>query len=235
MADFNRVLIETEDFLMRQLGSRAAREASLRKVRRGVGEVARRMRRAATIFGLLLLALLIWSVFVGGVGFLTWLAAVPILFLVAAISLLWPTRKGRAPAMEEDPRRPLPLGALAGRCEDWLLDRCGELPRPALPAAEAILVRLRDLEPHLDTLPPDSPAAGDARRLIGGHLPRLVDSYAALPPQAQHGENVDRVTESLAIVADELTRLCSEIDGCRASAFETQHRFIGTRYGESGF
>lgn len=235
MPDLNRVLIETEDFLLRQVGSRAAREASLRKVRRGVGEAARRVRRAASIFVLLLLALLAWSVAAGGIGFLTWMVAVPIVFLTAAITLLWPTRKGREPEMADDPRRPVPLGMLAARSEDWLLDRCGELPRPALPAAETILVRLRDLQPHLEALSPDSPAAGDARRLIGGHLPKLIDSYAALPPQARTGENVERVTESLGIVADELTRLCGDIDGCRASAFETQHRFIESRYGERGF
>lgn len=232
MADLNRALAETEDFLMRQLGSRAAREASLRKVRRGVGEAARRVRRAASIFALLLLGLLIWSVAAGGVGFLTWMIALPILFLVAAISLLWPTRQGRAPVMADDPRRPVPLDALAGHCEEWLLDRCSELPRPALPAAEAILVRLQHLQPHLAGLPEDTLAAGEARRLIGGHLPRLVDSYAALPPEARGGENGQRITESLGLVADELTRLCGDVEGCRTSAFETQHRFIESRYKE---
>jgi hypothetical protein len=81
-------------------------------------------------------------------------------------------------------------------------------------------------------VPQASPLHGEVRRLVGGHLPRLVDSYLALPPEERdpRSENSRRLSESLDVVAGELTRLCGEIDGCRSADFEIEHRFIETRY-----
>jgi len=235
MRDLERTLVDTEDFLMRQLGSRAARQASARRLKRGAAEVLRRARRAGLIFVLLLLALVVWSIAVSPIGFVTWLFALLAVFLAAMVSMAFPTRAARAreaPTAEAVARIPLP--ALAGRCEQWLLDHCDELPRAALPAADLILARLQHLQPGLEGLPGDSPLHGEVRRLVGGHLPRLVDSYITLPPEARdaRSDNSRRLTESLDVVAGELTRLCGEIDGCRSASFEIEHRFIESRYKE---
>lgn len=235
MADVNRILADTENFLTRQLGSRAAREANKRRLKRGVGEAARRARRAALIFVGLLLVLLLWSLASGSVGFWTWIAALPIIFLTALVSLFFPTRCSRE-AVSLDTRAIAPLDRLAARCEDWLIGQARDLPRPALPAADAILARLEDMRPHLAALPEHSPQSGQIRRLIGEHLPMLVDSYTALPPEkrAPEAEATRRFTESLQVVRDELTRLCTEIAGCKISSFETQTRFIESRYKDPG-
>ena len=232
MRDLERTLVDTEDFLMRQLGSRASREASARKLKRGAAEVFRRMRRAGLVFVLLLLLLIAGSMF-GSAGFFTWLIALPAIMLAAMLSMTFPTRAGRAPQAptERDVTR-IPLPTLAERCDRWLLDRCDELPRAALPSADLIVDRLRSLAPGLADVPEGSPLQGEIRRLVGGHLPRLVDSYIALPPEARapQSENARRLTESLGAVAEELTRLCGEVDGCREASFAVEHRFIESRY-----
>ena len=233
MRELERALIDTEDFLMRQLGSRAARQASTQKLKRGAAEALRRLRRAGLIFVLLLLALIAWAVAVSPIGFFTWLIALPALGLAALISMTFPSRGGRAPQVPTaDAVERIPLPTLAGRCEQWLLDRCEDLPRAALPSADLILARLQHMQPSLEEVPAASPLHGEVRRLVGGHLPRLVDSYLALPPAARdpRSENSRRLTESLDVVAAELTRLCGEIDGCRETSFEIEHRFIETRY-----
>jgi hypothetical protein len=233
MRDIDRALTETEDFLIRQLGSRSARTATTRKLKRGLGEALRRVRRAGLIFVLLLLALIVWSIAVSPIGFFTWVVALPALFLAALVSLAWPTRGVRAPeAPTAEAVARIPLETLAGRCEQWLLDRCDELPRAALPSADMILERLQRLQPALADLPEASPLTGEVRRLVGGHLPRLVDSYIALPPEAREprSDNSRRIAEGLDVVAGELSRLCTEIDGCRAASFEIEHRFIESRY-----
>jgi hypothetical protein len=60
-----------------------------------------------------------------------------------------------------------------------------------------------------------------------------VDSFLELPPAARApgSENSRRLTESLDVVAEELTRLSGEIGHQRRLGFDTQHRFIETRYG----
>jgi hypothetical protein len=236
--DLERVLIDTEDFLTRQLGTRAGRQANLRRVQRGAAEAFGRARRAGVIFIGLIFALILASIFGASVGFLTWLIALPAFFFAALISLTFPTRGARrAPAVpREEALQRMPLGTLTDRCGEYLADRASDLPRAALPAADEILAWLGQLQPHLADLPANEPIAGEVRRLIGGHLPRLVDSYLALPPNERGAasENSRRITESLNIVAGELADLCNNLDACRTSDFATEHRFIETRYRPDG-
>ncbi|HEX8655363.1 MAG TPA: hypothetical protein VF693_09100 [Allosphingosinicella sp.] len=232
MRDLERALVDTEDLLMRQLGSRAAREGSARKLKRGAVEIFRRVRRAGLVFVALLFVLIALSAF-GSAGVFTWLIALPAIMLAAMLSMTFPTWTGGAPRSptERDVAR-IPLPTLAERCDRWLLDRCDELPRAALPAADLIVERLRHLAPGLGDVPDGSSLQGEIRRLVGGHLPRLVDAYLALAPEARgpRSENSLRLTESLSAVAQELTRLCGEVDGCREASFAVEHRFIESRY-----
>jgi len=233
--ELERILYETEDFLIRSLGSRERREAKKRKAQRQVMEVLRRARRAGLILAGLLVALVAASIALGGISFLTWVVALPTVFLIAMLSMFW----GKStPAVQADPAKtgPRPLGELAARAEEGLLDRCNELPSLALPSADAIMARLSELQPHLDTLEPQSVLAGDARRLIGEHLPRLVDSYLELPASARapRSESSTRFTESLGIVASELDSLLETCCRDRQMTFDTQRRFIETRYKEDG-
>jgi hypothetical protein len=229
--DFERALGDTEDFLRRQLGSRAAREAQKRKVQRGIGEVMRRIRRATLLFLGLIGALLIADLTFADVGFL-WLVALPTFLIASLLALFWPSRRAPARSPSADLAPSEHLDELAGRTENWLLERCSELPRAALPAADTILIRLREMQPGLARLPAEVAVAGEARRLIGRHLPRLVDCYLELPPERRQpqGENERRFAESLEIVADELDRLSGEISRDRLTEFETQRRFLETRY-----
>ncbi len=229
--DLERTLGETEEFLHRQLSSRAAREAQKRKVQRGIGEVLRRVRRSALVALGLLIALVAYSILVDPIGILTWFVALPTVFLAATITLFWPSSRRRGQAFEA-PDEPVATSIIAGRTEEWLLERCRDLPRSALPAVDTILARLNEMQPDLAALRPDTPLAGETQRLLGQHLPRLVDTYLALPPSRREprGENSRRLAESLDIVAGELDRLSGEIGRDRSLSFDTQRRFIETRY-----
>lgn len=234
--ELERVLYATEDFLRRNLRSRTAREAQKRRFQRKLHEALRRLRRSALLLAVMLTALVAFSLLVTPIGFLTWLVAIPTVLLLALLSLLWPSRRG-GPAPGAGLPAELPLDDLAARAEEGLLDRCQELPGRALPAADAIVARLHDLQPHLGGLArQDAMLAGDARRLIGEHLPKLVDSYLALPPSRRGpaSESTQRITESLGIVADELGNLLERCCRDRELGFETQRRFIETRYRDDG-
>lgn len=228
--DIERTLAETEDFLFRQLSSRAAREAQRRKVQRGINEVLRRVRRAALVTAGLLTALVAYSIFIAPIGFLTWLVALPTVFLVSMLALFWPSSRRREPFLAR--AESVQPHILAGETEEWLLDRCRELPRSALPAVDTILSRLKEMQPDLARLPADSALGGEANRLLGQHLPRLVDTFLALPSSAREprSENSERLAESLSVVAEEITRLSGEVSRDRTISFETQRRFLETRY-----
>jgi hypothetical protein len=232
--ELERVLYETEDFLRRALRSPAARAAKKRRMRRKLDEMLRRLKRSAWILAGLLVLLVAAGLF-GKLGFLALLLGVPTAFFIAFLSLFWSKggrRAATAPGVAPPPATA--LDALARRAEDDLIDRCRDLPGRALPAADAIVARLDELQPHLGALDPASTLAGDARRLIGEHLPRLIDSYLALPDadRGPRSESSTRFTESLAIVAEEMDRLLDRCCRDRHARFETQSRFIETRYKE---
>jgi hypothetical protein len=230
--DLDRALYDTEDFLERQLGSGASRQLAKRKLQRGVREAGRRFRRAGLIFLLLLFALIIADVAGASVGFFTWVFALAGMAMAALFSMLWPTRASR--------RSTVPAGAaesldqLAGAREEWLLERCRELPRPALPAVDSILYNLREMQPCLAHVTPNSRLHGETQRLVGEHLPRLVESYLAIPYEARApgSQNDLRIAESLDLVAQELHRLCVDVTRERSDGFEVNRRFIESRYGD---
>ena len=234
--ELERILYETEDFLRRNLGSSSRRAAKKRKAQRQFMEVIRRLRRAGLILAALLVLLIVASVAFGGIGFFTWVVALPTALLIALISLSWPSRRNEPEAADPAGAPALPLAELAARAEEGLLDRCPELPGRAQGAADTILARLAELQPHLGELDPQSVLAGDARRLIGQHLPRLVDSYLELPASARApgAESSQRFTESLSIVANELDSLLETCCRDRQTTFDTQRRFIETRYKDDG-
>jgi hypothetical protein len=193
-------------------------------------EVLRRIRRAglllAGIFAVLVAANLLVRF-----DFLTWIMAISAAVLSSFLSLFWPTR---IPAEASDALQTARLDELAARAADVLRDRHDDFPGQAVSAVDAIIARLRELAPHLGEIDANSTLAGDARRLICQHLPQLLDAYFELPPRARgrRSENSQRLADSLQIIADELDHLLEQHQRNRNTKFETQHRFIQSRYGE---
>ena len=233
--EIERVLYQAEDFLRRNvLRPKSAREAQKRRARRKFEEVLRRIRRAGLILAGLLVALIAADI-VASVGLIAWIVALPTFFLIAFLSLFWPTRQRAQPDIGgKSSGAPRSLSEMAVRVEEGLIDRLDQLPSRALPAADAIVARLAELQPHLAGLEPNSLAAGDARRLICEHLPRLIDSYLGLPSamRGPQSESSQRFAESLGTVAEELDHLLETCCRDRQLSFDTQHRFIETRYRE---
>jgi hypothetical protein len=72
------------------------------------------------------------------------------------------------------------------------------------------------------------------------HLPGLIDRYANVPPAYRserdgEGKTVDeRLVESLAAARAALSEVSEQLARTDLAAFETQGRFIKSRYGEQG-
>ena len=235
--ELENILYETEDFFRRAIGTPGMRAAKKRRAQRRMEEFGRRAKRSGFVFVFLLAALLAVSIFVKAISFLTILIAIPTALLFAIMLMFQPSRHARRLQAEQASTgtpRVLPLDELLVRAEEGLLDRCDELPGHALPAADRIMARLRELQPHLGALDPDATLAGDARRLIGQHLPQLIDAYLQLPDasRAPRSESSRRLAESLDIVAGELDHLLDQCCRDKQSDFDTHSRFIETRYRE---
>lgn len=219
---------QADEYLRLHLKSKAVREAEKRRADRQSREAARRVKRAALAAGAS-------GAGIGGYGLLVAPLAGPalvaagggaLLLAVAALSL--PTRRRVA---DGDFSR-AELAALPGDAEDWLLGRRDGLPAGCRGLLDRIFRRLGDLQPHLASLAPHSASAWEARRLLGDHLPRLILAYEAIPPSGRKQDPAveARLARGLATIADALDELCGEICRDPLMTFETQGRFIETRY-----
>lgn len=228
--DPDRALERAEAFLRRHVKSKATREAERRARQRRRQEALTRLGRAAAVTGASGIGVLGYGLAVAPVGVTGLIATGAATIAAATAALVWPSRRpegGAALTM-------VGLGTLTSEAEDWLLRQRPQLPSKASPAIDMILTHLHDLQPHLAALAPNDPLAGEARRLIGEHLPRLIDSYLGVPAATRESnpELARRLIDGLAIVASELTRLCHDVGRDRLLSFETQERFLETRYGK---
>jgi hypothetical protein len=233
---------KAEDFLRRQLKTRAVREAEARqrehrareakeRFQQRARDAGRRLGRAVTVTGVSGASVIGYGFAVAPVSGAGLVAAGAATLAAATAALVWPSRA--VPAGESAARAE--LGALPLRTEDYLLQQRALLPAEACTALDAIHDALGDLDRHIGELHPDAPLAGEAHRLLRAHLPGLIDSFLALPKSARTPEVCSRLGQSLGVVADEMARLTTEIGRDRMTSFETQERFIQSRYRERGW
>ncbi|MGL4543613.1 MAG: hypothetical protein ACRCUI_14000, partial [Polymorphobacter sp.] len=93
------------------------------------------------------------------------------------------------------------------------------------------------LEPQLAELPANDPVAADLNRLLGQHLPELVERYTKVPVAQRQAPGVDganiekRLIDGLSVVDSELARVSEQLAEGDRNAFLIQGRFLESRYG----
>lgn len=230
IARFERVTRQLDE---REGPARAAARRERERLNAGLG------RTAAKVAGAIVL---IWlaTVVIGlikPIGIFGFLAALVATVVVAGLLI---ARGGRQAVSAPAPSADLPNGAMVDRFDSYIYRVRRALPAPAqaqLDAISAVLPPLRQTLERVDTL---DPRAQDARRLMSLHLPNLIDGYLRVPQayrgeQDGEGKTVDeRLTESLAATRTALADVSEQLARQDVAAFETQGRFIKSRYGEQG-
>lgn len=217
-------------------GAHGAAGAMVRGAARGTPALARRLATMGMAIVALIVATIIFGWVVGPIGlkglFLVVLAMLAILILFSLRPL---HREPKRVAYSED----LPAKTVVRQLDGLLASRRSALPAPAARRADAISARLPLLENRLAEADPLDPLAQDARRLMGKHLPDLLDRYERVPAayrQERDGEGLtvdERLVKSLDAASAALDEIGSKLAQGDRDAFETQGRFIESRYKDS--
>jgi hypothetical protein len=225
--DLGGLLRQAEDYLRLHIKSKAVRAAEKRRTERQSQRAVRRLKRAGAVGGASGAGLVGYGALVAPLAGPALLAAGGAALLLTGAVLFWPSRRAT-----DGPFSRTELAALPGEAEDWLLARREGLPAEMRPLLDRLFTRLGDLQPHLGGIAPHVSAAWEARRLLGDHLPRLILAYEALPASArEHDADVrERLATGLATLADALDALCEEVCRPPKMSFETQERFLHSRY-----
>jgi hypothetical protein len=192
-------------------------------------------RRLATM-GMAIAALIVMTIGFGlAVGPIGWGGLFVVSFAILAIMILfavWPAGERKRAEYSEQ----MPTKAVVRQLESLLVAERPALPPPAARQADAITKQLPLLESRLSSLEPLDPLAQDARRLMGKHLPELIERYERVPTAYRHerdGEGLtvdERLAASLRAANEALDDIGSRLARQDRDAFETQGRFIESRY-----
>jgi hypothetical protein len=160
------------------------------------------------------------------------------LFVVASLMVLIILGIGFMPTERAivDFKEDMPNKVVVQRLDSLLVRKRPALPAPAASRIDAISAQLPLLEHRLAETQILDPLAQDARRLMGKHLPELIERYERVPQAYRHERDSEGLTVDQRLVAgldaaksalDELGRKLAHED---LTAFETQGRFIESRY-----
>jgi hypothetical protein len=225
--------IARADRVMRQLDERdgSVRAAARRERQRLNAGLGRTFGRV----GMAILAISIVTIVIGlvtPIGMFGFLAAVGLAVGVAALLLVSSKRQIEAPNVSPD----LPNGQMVQRFDSYLFRARRALPAPAQAEVDQLSAMLPPLRQTLERITDGDPNAQDARRLMSAHLRGLIDRYLHVPQafrSERDGEDVsvdERLVEALAAGRVALTEISEKLARADMAAFETQGRFIQSRY-----
>lgn len=213
----------------------AAIGARRRHYGRTARSVGKRLVNMGMAIGALIVATIAFGFFVGPIGWTgLFLVAIATLAVLILFSIL-PSEPKRVAYNEE-----LPTRTVIQQLESLLVRERPALPAPATRRVDAISAQLPLLESRLSEMDALDPLAQDARRLMGKHLPELIERYERVPAAYRHerdGEGLtvdERLVASLDAAREALGEIGSKIVQGDRQALETHGRFIESRYKEGG-
>lgn len=224
-------LARTNDYFAKLDRTPAAAAAWRRARSRTVTGFAQRIAGIGIALGALVVATIAFGLIVGPIG-LGGLFLVGTVMVLAVLGLAM--RPGEAPVA--DYRDDMPNQAVVQRLDSLLARKRAALPAPASGRIDAISAQLPQLESRLAETDILDPLAQDARRLMGRHLPELIERYERVPPAYRHerdgeGLSVDeRLISGLDAAKSALDDLGRKLAHEDLTAFETKGRFIESRY-----
>lgn len=207
-----------------------AKAAARRERQRRSREAGKRFKRIVAAVAAIFLAALIWGL-VAPLGIIGVMLAVMLAIFATVLLTVYP--KSRRQVSEVSA---LSNVEVVHRLDALLIRERPALPSRALHQIDAISAQLPMLEQRLVTLDGLDPFAQDARRLMGQHLPDLIERYEKVPVTYRLQKDADglsvedRLLNGLTAARQAVDDMGKKLAEGDVSAFETQGRFIESRY-----
>lgn len=228
----DRILAQARSSLVRQQagGRRSIGKRSAELKRQHLGKKAARM---AMSVGVLIVGAMVAGMILNGIG----VTGVMVLGL-AILAALW--FFATYPKMKVPELSALNTGdvrTMVGRTELWLEAQRPALPAPAVQLVDQIGVQLDGLGLQLEGIDPAEPAVAEVRKLVGEHLPGMVESYRKIPQNLRReergGRNADQqLADGLGKISKEIDEIARQLAAGDLDALAVRGRYLDYRYGE---
>lgn len=126
--------------------------------------------------------------------------------------------------------------ALVGRTELWLEAQRPALPAPAVQLVDTIGLQLDALGKQLQEVDQTHPAAVQVRKLVGEHLPGVVQDYRKIPAHLRQedraGSSPDKqLAESLGLISGEIDSVTRQLASGALDDLAIKTRYLDYKYG----
>ncbi|NML92301.1 hypothetical protein [Novosphingobium olei] len=232
----DRILAEARQSLVRQ------REGGRRVTGRAIGQrsaevrrrhIGRKVARVAMAVSVVLLGAMVAGLVIDGIGFT---GLVVTFFAVLAAIWFFSTY----PRLKVPDLASLNTGdarTLVARTELWLEAQRPALPAPAVSLVDRIGVQLDGLGVQLEGLDGSLAPVGEVRRLVGEHLPGMVESWRKIPPhlrkEQRGGRDADeQLVDGLGKISQEIDEISRNLAAGDLDALAVRGRYLDYKYGE---
>lgn len=193
-----------------------------------------KVSRAAVAVGAVLIGAGIVGTIINGIGF----SGVMITALAVAAAAYALLRYPKMPMPTTESLRQTDLATLAGKTEIWLESQRPALPAPAINLMQDIGLRLDQLAPQLQSLDDNDPAAREVRKLVGEHLPELINGYKRIPEtlkRKEHGGKTpeQQLVDGLKLIDREIETMTGQISRGELDKLATRGRFLELKYDQN--
>lgn len=194
----------------------------------------KKIRNVAIGVGALWIGASVIGTIIGGLGFggvmAVGIATIATLFLL-----------GKFPKMKVPKRADIMKGgdikALVARTELWLEHQRDILPKSALSLIDKIGAQLDTLGSQLEGFDQNHPTAREIRKLVGEHLPEMVDSYRKIPVnlrsevRAGSASPDQHLTNSLSKISEEIDSITRQLAEGNLDNLAIKDRYLDYKYG----
>ena len=199
-------------------------------------QLVRTLRNLGIATGAILVAAMVIGFVINGLGFGGIMATA--LVLLAAWVLIGMMGKVKVPK-RADLASSLAKGdvrQLVARTELWLEHQTPALPAPAVQVVQDMGVQLDALGLQLESIDQNHPKAREVRKLVGEHLPEMVESYRRIPAHMRGEKRGDRtpdeqLTEGLGKISEEISSVTRQLAEGSLDDLAIKHRYLDYRYG----
>lgn len=191
-----------------------------------------KLTRAAMAVAVILLGGMVAGLILNGIG-ITGLFVMA-LTMVAALAFFTTFPRMKVPSLPS--LNSGDVRTMVGRTELWLEAQRPALPAPAVRLVDQIGVQLDGLGLQLEGIDQSEPAVAEVRKLVGEHLPGMVESWRKIPPHLRReergGRNADeQLCDGLGKISAEIDAITRQLAAGDLDALAVRGRYLDYRYG----
>ena len=234
MADADEIVARNDERLHRMNMADVARRGRARRRQMAAENAGKRLKRAGFVGGGVVAVLLLYGLVIGPIGTTGLILAVLLGLAGMVMAGVWNQNVAQPQDLAEASPNAMPAAT-----EAWLYRQ--RLPAKASPQIDAIGALLATLETQLSRVAATDPVAQDLARLLGKHLPDLVERYTRVPLDQRsrtidsNGRTIETtLIDGLKIVETELARASESLSAADRDAVLVQGKFLEKRYRDGG-